>query len=107
VNGFRVHFIDQSKGAPTQWLWDFGDGSATSSAQNPTHRYPDGVYTSYTVKLIVTGPGGTDTATKSVTFQVPATPTPPPSDSPTPPPTEMPTPAPSIVVVPGSPGPKP
>jgi len=43
-------------GTPTQWIWDFGDGT-TSSEQNPTH-----VYTSvgtYTVKLSVTD--GTDT----------------------------------------------
>ena len=52
-----VQFTDQSTGAPTSWLWSFGDG-ASSTAQHPVH-----VYTTpgtYTVGLTVTGPGGTD-----------------------------------------------
>jgi len=35
-------FTDSSTvagGTITNWLWDFGDGSATSSAQNPSHVY--------------------------------------------------------------------
>ena len=33
-----VDFEDDSTGAPTSWDWDFGDG-ASSTAQNPRHRY--------------------------------------------------------------------
>jgi PKD repeat protein len=39
-----VSFTDLSAGAPTSWLWTFGDG-ATSTAQHPTHTYTSpGVY---------------------------------------------------------------
>lgn len=35
-----INFTDTSTGPPTlSWLWDFGDGSPTSTAQNPTHVY--------------------------------------------------------------------
>jgi PKD repeat protein len=37
------HFVDQSLGYPTTWLWDFGDGT-TSTAQYPTHTYTQGTY---------------------------------------------------------------
>ena len=39
-----VMFIDQST-APTEWAWDFGDGSPIVNDQNPTHVYEaDGEY---------------------------------------------------------------
>ncbi|MCB0585750.1 MAG: PKD domain-containing protein, partial [Phaeodactylibacter sp.] len=44
VDGLDISFEDQSFGNPTQWLWDFGDGQA-SSEQNPNHGYDTiGVY---------------------------------------------------------------
>jgi len=33
-----VQFTDLSSGNPTSWIWDFGDGS-TSSTKNATHQY--------------------------------------------------------------------
>lgn len=40
-----VNFVDNSKGVPTSWLWDFGDGN-TSTLQDPEHIYSiAGVYT--------------------------------------------------------------
>jgi PKD repeat protein len=53
-----VAFNDQSNGDVTEWLWNFGDGSAS------THRNPTHVYTSpgaYTVSLLAKGPAGQDT----------------------------------------------
>ena len=45
------------------WDWDFGDGSAHSGQQNPTHTYPAGG--SYTLTLIVTSQNGCkDTVSK-------------------------------------------
>ena len=34
-----VQFTDTSAGSPTSWSWDFGDGSAASTQQNPSHTY--------------------------------------------------------------------
>lgn len=47
----------------TNYLWDFGD-NATSTLPNPSHLYASGGV--YTVKLTVTGPGGTNSTSKTV-----------------------------------------
>lgn len=44
----EINFYDLSTSAPTNWTWDFGDGS-TSTLQNPTHIYMSSG--TYTVKL--------------------------------------------------------
>jgi len=53
-----VNFVDQSTQSPTQWQWDFGDGSTGPERfqKNPTHTYS--TPNSYTVSLIATGTGG-------------------------------------------------
>jgi len=58
-----VNFTDQSTGDITSWSWDFGDGLGTSTQQNPSYTYNDPG--TYTVRLTVTGPAGTDTETKT------------------------------------------
>jgi len=58
-----VNFTDQSTGSITSWEWAFGDDNSTSTQQNPSHIYVDPG--SYTVSLTVTGPGGSDTASKN------------------------------------------
>ncbi len=59
---FTVKFMDDSSGTITGWAWDFGDGS-TSTAQNPVHTYDSvGIYT---VSLLVAGPGGSSTKTRT------------------------------------------
>jgi PKD repeat protein len=63
-----VTFTDTSTGTITGWSWDFGDG-ATSDAQNPTHTYNNAG--SYTARLTVTGPDGSDTKTQSITVSAP------------------------------------
>jgi gliding motility-associated-like protein len=38
-------FTDATTNAPTQWIWNFGDGSAFDNSQNPSHTYTlDGTY---------------------------------------------------------------
>jgi PKD repeat protein len=44
-----------STGGPTQWTWDFGDGS-TGTIQNPTHTYTNEGF--YTVTLTVKNADG-------------------------------------------------
>ena len=69
-----IKFTDLSTGAPTGWLWSFGDGT-TSTSQNPTHLYiTNGTFT---VSLTVTNTYGTNTATTNnyITVSKPAAPT--------------------------------
>jgi PKD repeat protein len=66
-----VQFTDLSTGSVTSWLWNFGDGG-TSTQQNPPHTY--NAAGDYTVSLTVTGPGGSDSETKTEYIHVdPAT----------------------------------
>lgn len=62
-----VAFTSDASGKITGYHWDFGDAS-TGSAANPTHRYAD--LGSFDVTLTVTGPGGSDTITKTKEVQV-------------------------------------
>ena len=52
----------------SSYLWDFGDGG-TSTAYIPTHTYTAGG--TYTVKLTVTGQGGTNSTTQTVNLANP------------------------------------
>ena len=52
-----VNFTDLSIGEITTWNWQFGDGNS-SDKQSPSHTY-DSIGT-YTVCLILDGPGGSD-----------------------------------------------
>lgn len=49
--GLPSLFTDASTGTPSQWEWNFGDGSAVDTTQNPTHTY--GSYGTYVVSLVV------------------------------------------------------
>ncbi|MFZ4814985.1 MAG: PKD domain-containing protein [Phototrophicaceae bacterium] len=55
--------VNSSGGQISQYVWDFGDG-ATSTSANPTHSYA--TQGSFTVTLNVQGPGGTDSDTLTV-----------------------------------------
>ena len=59
--GSVVQFTDQSKGAPTAWRWEFGDGK-TSADRHPQHAYEKPG--EYVVTLSVDGPKGKDRRTK-------------------------------------------
>jgi PKD repeat protein len=56
-----VAFTDTSTNSPTQWAWDFGDGS-NSTAQSPVHVYS--TPGNYTVALNATNAGGSNTIIK-------------------------------------------
>jgi PKD repeat protein len=65
----KVTFDSTTSTAPvgcpiTNWLWDFGDGSNPSNAQNPTHTY--GSSASVDVTLTLTNAAGTASIEKSV-----------------------------------------
>jgi len=62
--GDQVQFTDQSTGNVTSRNWTFYGGTpASSTQQNPTITY--NTAGNYTVSLTVTGPGGSDTETKT------------------------------------------
>ncbi len=67
-----VQFTNQSSGNITAYNWDFGDSSPASTDKDPSHVY-SGVGT-FTVKLKVTGPGGTSEAQSTVTSTKPIAP---------------------------------
>ena len=51
---YTVNFQNTGRGA--SFLWDFGDGTPTSTERNPTHIYPEGGV--YTVTLVALQPNG-------------------------------------------------
>src|SRR5690606_29652354 len=63
--GNTATFTNTSQGTNLTYVWNFGDGSPTSTATSPTHTYPNaGVYT---VRLIATeGTNCRDTATMTI-----------------------------------------
>lgn len=70
--GLVESFTDVSTNIPTTWLWDFGDGT-TSTTQNPTHLYAaEGIYM---VCLTITNICGADSTCYPVNIVCP-TPTP-------------------------------
>src|SRR6266568_5481512 len=68
-----VQFTDQSTGTITAWNWNFGDGSAHSTVQNPSHTYNSAA--DFTVTLTITGSGGA-TSSKSALIHVTGPPPP-------------------------------
>lgn len=59
--GLNIQFTDLSNNNPTNWYWDFGDGSY-SILQNPIHSYASAGL--YTVTLIAAKDGAGDIETK-------------------------------------------
>jgi PKD repeat protein len=66
-----VRFQDLSTGGATAWLWDFGDGS-TSTSSSPEHAFAS--VGTFDVSLTVSGPGGANTkvANDLITVREPA-----------------------------------
>ncbi len=68
-----IHFTDLSGNNPTSWLWNFGDGS-TSTTQNPLHTYLSNG--TFTVTLTATNTYGNNTQTLSAYITINETPAP-------------------------------
>jgi len=65
VTDLTVEFTNTSSNADS-YLWDFGDGTGTSTEENPTYTYAsEGIYT---VRLTATNSDGSTVATLNVTF---------------------------------------
>jgi len=64
TDNFIWNFTDGSQGADT-YSWDFGDESGTSTDASPTYTYSTSG--TYTVELIATNGGGTDTYSETIT----------------------------------------
>ncbi len=66
-----VVFIDTSTGtpSPSTWRWEFGDGTADSTEQSPTHTFSKPG--TFTVRLTATNSRGASTATTVVTASNP------------------------------------
>jgi gliding motility-associated-like protein len=65
--GNAAQFVDAStvsSGSVIAWDWDFGDGSASSSLQNPQHYYQAGTY--HPVLVVTTDHGCKDTFTATI-----------------------------------------
>ena len=71
VAPLALNFLNASTGAITSYAWTFGDGT-TSTAANPSKVYS--AAGTYTVSLTVTGPGGSDTQTRTNYITVTALP---------------------------------
>jgi PKD repeat protein len=70
----NINFTDRSSGSISSWLWNFGDGT-TSTSQNPVKRYTIGG--NYPVTLTVSTPAGQQSInshTVTVTTAIPAAP---------------------------------
>ncbi len=58
-----VTFTDTSTGSITNWVWNFGDGNAVTNTSNASAPHAYSATGSYTVSLIVSGAGGSNTGT--------------------------------------------
>ncbi len=68
-----INFTDMSAGNPTEWLWDFGDGT-TSTEQSPVHTYT--ISGTFTVTLTASNQYGSNQIvhTDLITIDLPAAP---------------------------------
>ena len=69
----QVQFSDSSTGNVVAWFWNFGDGSPTSTLQNPTHTYT--AAGTYTVMLVASNGVNFDTTYAPNAVTVEALPT--------------------------------
>jgi PKD repeat protein len=78
IEPLKVNFTDLSTGyGISSWQWNFGDGTANSTARNPQHTYGVNAAGLRTVTLTVTNDGGSTTCQKVgyINVRLPAAPT--------------------------------
>lgn len=64
----NVGFMNTSYGSPSNYLWNFGDGSPTSTLTNPTHPFIAGTNdTTFVLSLVASNSCGSDTLTDTIT----------------------------------------
>jgi len=68
--GETTRFTNTTAGPVDSYQWDFGDSSAPSNLENPTHAYA--ATGTYTVTLTATNAAGSDVATDTVAIRGPA-----------------------------------
>jgi len=67
-----VQFNDQTAPVPTQWTWNFGDGTPNSNQQNPLHTYTStGTFDVTLTATTAAGCTGSTTMTKEVNITPP------------------------------------
>lgn len=66
---YTIHFENQSEHV-SEYTWDFGDGSETSAEKEPSHTYASAG--TYTVKLSVSGEGGSTETSMEIKVKDPA-----------------------------------
>ena len=68
----EVTFTDTTTGFEPELLWDFGDGTSTTTDKNPVHTFIAGNVTeTYTINLTATNDGGSDSYTDTITILPP------------------------------------
>jgi PKD repeat protein len=68
----EVTFTDTTTGFEPELLWDFGDGTSTTTDKNPVHTFTAGNVTeTYTITLTATNDGGSDVYTDTITILPP------------------------------------
>jgi PKD repeat protein len=107
----NVQFTNQTSGSVNTYVWNFGDGTLSTS-QSPSHQFL--LPGTYVVTLLASGPGGLDTAQQAIQVLPPPTFTPtttltpsntptgtlPPTATPTATPTNTPTPTATATLTP-------
>ena len=74
VTPLLVDFENLTTGLATSYLWDFGDGTTTSTEEEPQHTFTTAG--TFSITLTATGPGGSTSLTQQLNPSLPLPPVP-------------------------------